>query len=225
MSDTNQDAFNRVNDGNAGDILRKIQLGDFLRGQVPQVRHGLVPVTGGSYDPGSSAVVVLPDTGKANTILRATSRAGTSTGELTNDGYTQTVPSAAHIAIDPCGNLMFASTTDVTSVDVSYIPERGDVLELVLPVASNEIDFGASITAQFPILLLEAESLAGTLTGKLHVLAPTNSNPATTKAVLNLAKTKVLFASADAVTRARVKILVQTAAGLNSILDAPAAFV
>ncbi len=71
------------------------------------------------------------------------------------------------------------------------------------------------------IALLEAFSLAGTLTGQLRVKQPTAAAPATTLANLDLAKQNVLFAVADAVTSCRVKLLVCPDVDLQTILQAP----
>jgi hypothetical protein len=220
MSGINQDAANRANPNSLADLFRKLGLGDLLRGQMNQVQRHLDPAAPNAYGIASTEQVVLPNTGKANTIIRAVSRAGTSLGALTIDGYTATAPSAGHIGISPNGDLMFAPSADTTDVDVTYVAERGDVVELFLPVASDALVIPASLTARGVVYLLEAESLAGGLVAKMHVLLPSDSKPATTKANVNVAHSQVLFAVADAVTRARVLLLVATAQDLNTVLSA-----
>lgn len=219
-TNTNQDAANSSNLGILADLFRKLGLGDLLRGQLPQVLRHQDPVASAAPGIAASERIALPNTGKACKIERCTSRAGTTTGEFTIDGYTQTAPAAGHVGISPNGDLMFAPSADTTNVDITYIAERGDVVELTLNItATDEISLPTSLTDRGVVLLAEAESLAGTLTGELHILLPTNSNPATGKAVLNIAKGKVLFAAADAVTRARLVLVVATSKDLNSVLS------
>ncbi len=61
--------------------------------------------------------------------------------------------------------------------------------------------------------------MSGTSVGKKIILAPGAGAPAAGQARLNIAKTTVTFAVADAVTRARVKILLATQFDLQTLLD------
>jgi hypothetical protein len=73
------------------------------------------------------------------------------------------------------------------------------------------------------VLLMEAESLAGTLVAKMHVIKEAAGAPATTLARLDLAKLNVQFAVADAVTSARVKLAVVSAIDVDALLEAASA--
>lgn len=227
----NQDSCNAVNGNCAPDILRRLPLGDFLRGQTYQIRRHEDPATVGAYGVTATEVIDLPDTGRVASIVRATSRAGTSTGELVNDGYTGTAPGAGHIGISPDGNLMFAPSADVTNVDVYYLPERGEVVELTLPVATNAATLPASVTDAGVVLLLEAEALEGGVTGTKRIQLPSGSAATALMARFDLAKDSVKFAGADAVTRCRVKLLIAVdrdsdePVDLNAFLDQLAQYV
>ena len=62
--------------------------------------------------------------------------------------------------------------------------------------------------------------LAGTLVGKMHVIREAAGAPATGLARLDLAKLNVQFAVADAVTSARVKLLVVSKTDVDALLEA-----
>jgi hypothetical protein len=221
MSNTMQEAANAANPNSLADFFRKAGLGDLLRAQMVQTLRHQDPVAAVAPGIASTERITLENTGKAGVILRATSRAGTSKGELTIDGYTATAPAAGHIGISPNGDLMFAPTADVTDVDVTYVAQRGDVVELTMnATAADTITLPTALTDRGVVYLLEAESLAGGLTGELHVLLPSDAKPATTKALLNVAHGAVLFAVADAVTRARIVLLIATDKDLNTLLSA-----
>lgn len=202
--------------------LKAVGFADVLRGQVNQVMRKAVPEVS-PYAPGATVeTIVLADQGRATGILRAYSRAGTVTGPLTAVAP-GTTPATGEISIQPDGNLMVLAADAITSLDVTYAPERGDIDVLDnWPVVSDAIALPARITNKGVVLLLEAEALEGTLTGKLSVLAPSGSAAATGQARLNLAKSSVKFAPADAVTKARVKVLVCAAVDLDAVLEADA---
>lgn len=218
---TQRAALNTANQSTLCDQLRLVEFGSLLQGQLPQVRRHLNPDELGADDYNLSTldIIKLPDTGKASSITRATVRAGGVTGELAAQAYGAT-PTTGQIAVTPCGDIAVVATDAITNMDVTYIPERGDVVDAVFPVASNAIALPASITDRGVVLLLEAESLEGTLTDKLVVLTPSGSAASTGQARLDLAKAVVKFASADAVTRARVKLLVAAQQDLCSLLEA-----
>lgn len=202
--------------------LKTIAFTQVMRGQINQVLRKKDPAVN-SYAPGATVeTIVLADDAKANAIHRAYSRAGTVTGELTVVAP-GTTPATGEISIQPNGDVMVLAADAITSLDVTFVPERGDVVTLDnWPVVSDAIALPTSITSKGVVLLLEAESLAGTLTGKLRILAPSGSAAATTQARLNVAKTTVKFAPADAVTKARVKLLVCAAVDLDTALEADA---
>ena len=202
--------------------LKTIGFAAVMRGQISQVVRKKDPAAS-VYSPVATVeTVVLADDAKATSILRAYARVGTVTGALTVVAP-GTTPATTEISIQPNGDIMVLAADAITSLDITFVPERGDVDELPnWPVASNAIVLPARITTPGAVLLLEAESLEGTLTGKLRVLAPSASAAATGQALLNLAKTSVKFAPADAVTKARVKLLVCAADDLDTILESDA---
>jgi hypothetical protein len=219
---TTKEVLNRANPDTIPDHFRALKLGSLLRGQLPQVIRKKAPAAN-SGGPGATVhTIVLPDDAKASQICKAYGRAGTAgTGVMTI--VLDTPDAAGEIGIQPDGNLMVLAADALTSVDVSYVPERGDVVTLVdQVVASNVLTLPSWVTTRGVILLLEATATAGTLTGRMRVLTPSASAPATTQARLNVAKTTVTFATADAVTKANVKLLLCAAEDLDTILEADA---
>lgn len=218
----NEDAINNVSAHDVGDILRLVRLGDLMRGNLVQhVRAFSMVASGTGAQLATLLGARLPDKSKAAVILRATARAGSVTGELTPVAY-GTTPATTQIAVAPNGDIVTLLTDAITSLDIVYIPERGLVLELTLPVVTNVATIPASYTANGIILLEEAEAVAAGATGSKIVLVPGAPAPAAGQARLNVAKTTVTFAGADAVTRARIKVLygLPAAASLDGILSA-----
>lgn len=216
----NQDALNRANPQGLASLFQMLGLGDLLRAQLAQFRRAVNQDTNGP-NAGNLATLdalALPDTGKASVVLRATVRAGGVTGELTPVAYGVT-PGTGEIAVAPNGNVVTLAADAITDVDVEYVPERGDVVESFFPVVADVLTIPASITARHVVLLEEVEALSGTATGVKIVLVPGAGAPAAGQARLNVAKSTVSFAAADAVTRARVKLLVAATKDLNTVLD------
>ena len=222
MATKEKDALAGATNNTLPEHLKNIGFADVMRGQINQVVRKKDPAVS-SYAPVATVeTVVLADQAKATMIQRAYSRAGTVTGELAVVAP-GTTPATGEISIQPNGDLMILAADAITSLDVAYAPERGDIEVLDnWPVVSNAIALPSRITNKGAVLLLEAESLEGTLTGKLRILAPSASAAATTQARLNLAKATVKFAPADAVTKARVKVLVCAAVDLDTALEADA---
>ena len=222
---TNQDMLNRADPNTIADMFRALELGDVMRAQLVQSLRAQDPVAAPASGIASTEAIVLAQSGKANTIMNAYSRAGTSTGALVVDGFTDTAPSAGHIGISPNGDLMFAPSSDTTNVDVTYLPERGDVVTYTGPVVTNALALPASMTTAGVVLLIDADALAGTSTGEKHIVLPSGSAASAGQARLDVAKANVEFASDDAVTRATVVLLIGASEGLNAFLDADAQFV
>lgn len=222
MTISEKEALAGATPNTLADHLKSLGFAAVLRGQINQVLRKKVPAAD-DYAPGATVeTIVLPDDARATSIVRAYSRVGTVTGELTTVAP-GTTPATTEISVQPDGNIMVLAADAITSLDIVYVPERGDVIELDnWPVVSDAIALPARITSRGVVLLLEAESLEGTLTDPLRVLAPSGSAAATTQARLNLAKTSVKFAPADAVTKARVKLLVCAAVDLDTALEADA---
>jgi len=215
---TGKIAFNRAHPNTLPDHFRDIELGSFLRGQVPQDLRRQTP-SASLYQLGTLESIGLAGDGKAASIVRATVVAGGVTGELTPVLYGVT-PATGEIAVAPNGDIVVLAADAITSVDVLYLPDRGDSFEATLPVdpATGVCAMPANIVARGLILLTEAEVLVGGSTGKKIILVP-GASPAAGRANLDVAKTQVQFAIADAVTSARVKVTVVTEKGLDAYLE------
>jgi hypothetical protein len=218
-------SFDRADINTLADLLRKVGLGSLLAGQVPQVRRNLNPDVLGAcaYNLSTVDAIVLPAHARASAVLRATVRAGGVTGELTPQAF-GTTPTTGQIAVAPNGNIVVVATDAITDMDVVYVPERGDVIETVFPVVSHSITLPTSITTRGVVLLAEVEALEGTSTGAKKILVPGGS-PSAGQAALGIAKGTVVFAAADAVTRARVQLVVTAAEDLAAILEASATII
>ena len=204
------------------DALRVLGFGAILRAMKTFLRTknpNAAPAN--PYVHSTLQALTLPDDAKANTILRAYARAGTGTkGELTVSAY-GTTPTGAHVAVAPNGDIVFLATDAYTNVDVVYEPEKYDVVEMVLPVVTGTLTIPTKYAGQGVVLLMEAESLAGTNTGKFEVLVPAASTAVTKTACLNVAKTAVMFDNTDnAVTSARVKLAISSAIDVDALLTA-----
>jgi hypothetical protein len=220
---TNRESANRTNPNTLADLLRKLGLGDLLLGQMVQSLRAQDPDAAGTsgYNLATLDALPLPDHSKGAVVLRATARAGTVTGALTPAAYGAT-PTTGQIAVAPNGNIVTLAADAITDLDVVYVPERGDVIETYFPVVSNVLTLPASITDRHVVLLEEVEAVEGGTTGKKIILVPGGTPSAGQAALTDVAKTSVTFASADAVTRARVKLLVAATADLQSVLTAGA---
>jgi hypothetical protein len=222
---TQRAALDSANPNTLADQLKLIAFGSVLQGQVPQVRRHLNPVTLGAslYCLSTLNALHLKDGATASIIQKAYCRAGAAgiPGDLTVAAFGAT-PTTGQIAIAPNGDIVTLGTDAITDLDVTYLPERGDVVESVFPVVSNVLTIPTALTNRGVVRLLEAESLDATAPAKLSVLIQSASAATTGTARLDLAKATVKFYSGDAVTRARVKLLVATSDDLNSILEAAA---
>lgn len=208
---TVKDQLNNANQNNLATLLAQLNLGDFVR-QMPVSLSKQAPVAGSTANGNISTVDVLhlPDDCKAACVLRACVRAGGTTGELGPVDHDST-PATTHVAVTPNGDIAFDHATDaVTDVDVVFVPQVGDVVEATLPVTTGVLTLPAAWVAQGVLLLIEADVVAGSVTGPKTILAPVASTglPATTKAQLTSNKSTVSFNnSTDAPTSAHVRCL------------------
>lgn len=180
----------------------------------------------------------LPDDAKAAVpALRVFAYAGTGTvGELTVDPLATnnanfagagTGPAAGHVGLSPSGDLVFNVADAWTSVDVIYQPDKYDVAEYsgLAPVTAV-LTLPTVATAQGVVNLLEAEILTGTAVGKCAILPFSASAPTVTlQAVINPARTQVLFRVADAPTSVRVKLSLVSAIDQNALMEAVASVI
>jgi hypothetical protein len=242
-------ALSTANPTQVADMLRTIGFGAVTRRQSAKLRrqnpNAQAAGVASSYDLATLQAIFLPDDAKAKVIQRVTARAANTgaTGELSIQAYGVT-PTTGQVAVSPCGNIVFLATDAYTDVDIDYTPEDLDIQELILPVVpatgvcllpvasyAGTAGSGTPTTltpnvvnnvanANGVYLLLEAEALAGTTIGKKIVVAPAASAPSTGRACLNVTKSQVFFATADAVTQARVKFGYFRAIDLNALLEA-----
>jgi len=216
-------AMNRGQPGSIGSILRTIAFGDFVR-SMPTFLRARVPLAAGTANPyvvqtGANSLA-LPEDGKALVITKAYAFAGTGTkGLLTIDVDASTAPAAGHCKVSPNGDVLFNSTDAWTKVDVVYQPDKGDVVEQVLLVVTGVLTIPTQLGPA--VRLLEAESLVGTHTGKFAVTTNSATNAVTLTACLSLDRLTVVFDNADdAVTSARVKLLVASAVDVDALIEA-----
>ena len=211
--------FNAAGPNVLPDGFRTIKLGDVLRALPTYLRKKNPDLAGVSpYDLATLDVLQLPDDAKATFLFRATARAGSAAaGELTAAALYAT-PLTTQFAITPAGNIAFLGTDAYTDVDIIYMPEKYDLLEIELTVAANVLTLPPAATGPGVVFMMEAEATAGGAVGKKIILAPGAGAPAAGQARLNLAKTTVTFAGADAVTKARVKLGISSAVDLDALL-------
>ncbi len=219
---TMKDLLNSANPQDTFDALRQLGFGDMIRCLPTQLRKKAA-VAGGTanYNLATVCVYVLPVDAKAASIARCVTRAGSAgVGEMAPQTY-GTTPATTQCAVTPCGDLAFVLGDLPTDFDCLYTPEKGDVVELTLDCTASVATLPAQYTARGVAMLIEAEALAGSVTGKKIILVPGAGGPATTQARLNLAKSTVTFNNGtDAVTRARVKFLVASAKDTDAQLQA-----
>jgi hypothetical protein len=213
---TNRETLNRAQPGTVADQLRLLQFGDVLRA-LPCYLFGKAPALGNHYAGPTTPAYTAPNEAKVLSVLSAYARAGSGTlGPLALD----TTPGAGKFTITPSGDVIFNATDAWTLVDLVYVPLKATVVNLpTLSVVANVATIPSAYTARGVVLAAEIESLAGTLVTQMLVMAP-GTGVITTQAALNLAKTTVVFAAADAVTQCRVKLLVASATDVDAYLQA-----
>jgi hypothetical protein len=219
---TMKDAFNRCDPNVLPDMLRKVAVGDVLRAQLPQVLRMKTPAADVSQIATLSSFA-LPTYARATAVTRAYARAttaGGTLGELAVQAVNAT-PGDGQIAVAPNGQIVVLTASAYTSVDVEYVPARGDVVTLTSqPVVANVFAIPAALTAKGIVYLLSCAAVTGTVTGNNIVIAPGGVSVVATQANLNPAKTSVQFVVADAVTSCTVSLLVvSTATDLDTLLE------
>lgn len=197
--------------------LSKLGLGSILAGLMKHMKVKQVPAAG-SYDLATVQVVALPAEQKAISVIRAYARAGGVTGPLTPVAY-GTTPATGQVGVSPCGNISVLAADAITSLDVIFEGMPGEVIEYTADVASNSLALPANITNRGVVMLVEAEATVGTSTGVKKILVAGGA-PAAGQAALNTAMTSVAFQATDAVTKARVKVLVAPTTEVHAALAA-----
>jgi len=217
-------ALNAANLNQLAEALRAMGFGSVVRSMPTQRRSVALDGAAGTnkYVVAAAQSITLPEDAKCGYLLAAYARAGTGTkGVLTIDHNTPEAsgdaqPAAGHIDVAGSGDLLFHAADAWTKVDFLYIPAKYDVQELTLLVASNALTLPTSLGDA--VSLLEVESMAGTLTGKL-IIDVVGTAVATGHAAFSLDKLTVNFAGADAVTSARVKFGTKPKIDLESFLE------
>jgi len=208
--------LDNANPNTLPDKFRTIKVGSVLRAGTTFLRKK-TPVAS-SYSLATLLALVLPDDAKAHNIHRAYARTATAgQGELAVVAY-GTTPATGQIAVGPNGDIVTLAADAITSVDVVYQPEKQDIQETTLAVAANVLTLPSQFTGQGVINLLEVEATIGTSVGKKIVLVPGAGAPAAGQARLNLDKSTVTFAAADAVTQARVKFSTVPTTDVDALL-------
>lgn len=220
--------MDRANANDLPDAFRIIKLGQTLMQDVKQtLRRYNIHVTSGVnvYDDPTLDALVLPDDCKAGRLLHArTYASGVAVQEYTLDAN-DTVPITLHAAIQPTGNIAVLAADAITSIDLEFMPARGDMLEVTLPAVAGVITLPVAFTTRGVIYACEVQATqigAGGLLGTKQVLAPGAGAPAAGQCRLNLAKTTITFAGADLVQAARVKCYVAAASDLYALLQSSA---
>lgn len=227
MSETLKQVMDRANPNTLPDQMRTIKLGQTLGSDVKQtLRKQSADAAGADpYNLATLDVLKMPDEAKAMTILRAFARAGTAgTGEMAVVAP-NTTPASGQLAVTPSGDIALLGADAITDVDVEYLPARGDVMEVTGQVAANVLTIPASLTARGVVMAIEVEALTGGSVGDKIILAPGAGAPAAGQARLNIAKSTITFAGADAVTRARVRLVVSAEVDLKASLEAASTLV
>lgn len=214
---TNRDGINDANPNVLSDRFRQYGLGDALR-SLPVYLRGKTPVALTGEQPGTLQGLALPNSAKALAILSAYARAGGVTGALTVVAGT---PASGQVGIAPSGDIVFLAADALTDVDVCYTPDSGSVLEnFESQVVANVFTIPATYTGRKVVGLLKVEVITGTATGLKQVLAPGAGAPAAGQARLDLAKTTVTFAVADAVTKCKATLLLGALVDRSAFLEA-----
>jgi hypothetical protein len=136
------------------------------------------------------------------------------------------VPAVNQVSIAPNGKVITAAADAWTDLDVSFIPEKGNVVEFdyVVVPGTGILTLPANITSLGAVTLLSVTATVGTLTGAKAILVP-GAAPAAGQARFNTAKTQVLFAVADAVSMAHVKVLVASSPDVYAVLESTSNYI
>lgn len=238
MTITSQDpsllknVLNAANTNELASLLQAMRLGDFIRAMPVQLTSQTPAVN--SYNLATVQCITLPEDAKAAFVLAAFAHVGGggTPGFLVCDPPSTspgTAPATGHCGVTPNGDIAFLGTDGYDKIDVLYIPLKYDVVELTLTPAAGVATLPAAVAAS-AMKLLEAEVLAGSVTGKKIVLTEAAAGlPATTKAQLLIGRASVNFNNAtDAPTSVRVKLAVSPGVvkgvNLSALLTAVAPF-
>lgn len=223
MSETVKETLNRSDINSLADQLRALAFGDVIASLPTTLRVSATAANTGNF----ATVRVVSDQNAnvpAASVVYASARAGAGTpGVLTPVAY-GAIPAAGQIAVAPNGRVVTAVADAWTDLDVVYLPEKGDIVEVTANVAANTLTLPTNVTSVGACTLLSATALTGTSVGAKIVDLP-GAAAAAGEAALNAAKTTVIFAGADAVTSATVRLLVTSAVDVTTLLASTSNFV
>lgn len=222
MTDTIKQSLDRANPNTLADILRALKFGNVMRWQPTAVARSSSAASASV----AAAAFTLSDQAedaRAVAVLGAYARAGA--GALGALAVAAFPPAAGRVAVAPNGSIALNAVDAYTDLDVHYVPAQGEVVELDGNVTANVFTLPVNVTTPGVILAIEVEALTGGATGQKVVLIPGAGAPAAGECRLNLAKTTVTFAVADAVTTARARLLVVPSVDVNELLGSDSAFI
>lgn len=215
MSLSLQDVLNQANPNTLPDGFRLTRIGDALR-SIPTSLYNQVPALAPGEQPATLQVVKLPNGGKATDIVFAYARGATAPGPLTVAAYP---PAAGEIAVAPNGDICVLTADAITNLDFQYIPAKAEEWELEAPVAANVLTIPAVLVARGVLLAVEVEATVATSGGFKRVMPPATV-VAAGQCALNDAKDEIAFFAADAVTSARVILLLAPTVDISAQLSA-----
>lgn len=223
MSETVKETLNRSDLNTLADQLRALAFGDVIASLPTTLRVSATAASTGNF----GTVRVVSDQNAdvpAAAVLYASARAGAGTpGVLTPVAY-GAIPAAGQVAVAPNGRVVTAAADAWTDLDVVYVPEKGTIVEVTANVAANTLTLPTNVTSVGACTLLSATALTGGSVGAKIVDLP-GAAAAAGEAALNAAKTTVVFAGADAVTSATVRLLVTSSVDVSALLASTSNFV
>lgn len=215
MAETIQQALNRADPNTIADLFRSLKIGDVIRALPTTIRRRTTAAST-SIAAAAFAVSGQAEEARANAIQSAYARAGAGApGPLTVVAYPPAAP--GDVAIAPNGAVVTLAADAWTDVDVSYTVEKGDVVEVTANVTANVLTLPTNVTNPGVVTLIEAEALTGGSTGFKPIIAP-GAAPAAGEANLDAPKALVQFDPADAVTKARVRLLINSSVDVSASL-------
>jgi hypothetical protein len=216
MAETIQQALNRADLNVLADQFRSLKIGDVLRALPTTIRRR-TSAASASIDPTLFAVSGQAEEARGASVVTAYARVGAGPGAAL--APVAFPPAAGQIAVAPNGDVVVLAADAWTDLDVTYLVEKGDVVEVTANVvaATGVLTLPTNITNPGAVTLIQAEALVATSTGVKEILAP-GAASAAGEARLNLAKSTVVFAIADAVTSARVRLLINSSVDVSASL-------
>lgn len=213
-----QQTIDRSDPNTLADILRAMKFGSVLRA-LPTALRKSGTAASAFVNAGALITSNQSDLAPAAAVHTAYARAGAGAPAALTLAVAYP-PVAGEYAIAPNGKIVTAVADAWTDLDVMYQPEKGDIVEFDFTVdpATGILALPNNITTPGAVMLLEATSLTGTVTGAMEIMPP-GTAAAAGQAELSADKSQVTFGVADAVSSARVKLLVSSSVDVSAFLD------